>query len=95
MTLLIVTVASLLLFLPYVLWGFVILISELEILQSLSFSFSYHLDSALLFLFHANSLVNPILYAIRIPEYRSALLALFRKRSQQRREDAVFPLREM
>ena len=95
MTLLIVTVASLLLFLPYVLWGYVILISEFEILQSLSFSLSYHLDSALLFLFHANSLVNPILYAIRIPEYRSALLALFRKRSQQRREDAVFPLREM
>ena len=95
MTLLIVTVVSLLLCLPYVIWGYVLVISKFEIWHSLSISVAYHLERAFVFLFYANSFVNPILYAIRMPEYRSALLALFRKRPQQRRGDAVFPLREM
>ena len=74
---------------------YAILISKVEILQSLSFSVSFHLGSALLVLFYANSLVNPILYTIRLPEYRSALLALFRKlRPQQQRQVAV-ALRDM
>ena len=92
MTLLIVTVVSLLLCLPYVIWSYV---SKLEIWYSLSISVAYHLDNALLFLLLANSLINPILYTIRIPEYRSALLALFRKRPQQQRQVADFPLRDM
>ena len=47
----------------------------------------------LVFLFYVNSLVNPILYVIRMPEYRSAVLALFRRRAQQ--QVGVLPLREM
>jgi len=96
MTLLIVTVVSLVLYLPRVIWGIcVIAISKHEISQFLSSSVAYYLDHALLFLLYANSLVNPILYAIRMPEYRSALLALLRKRPQQQRQVAVFPLRDM
>ncbi|XP_020628782.1 melatonin receptor type 1B-like [Orbicella faveolata] len=95
MTLLIVTVVSLLLYLPHVIMDYVVFISKFKILQSLSFSVVFHLNSALKVLFHANSLVNPILYAIRMPEYRSALLALFRKRPQQQRQVAVFPLHDM
>ena len=95
MTLLIVTVVSVLLCLPYVIWGYVILISKFEILLSLSFSVRFHLNYALFFLFYANSLINPVLYAIRMPEYRSAFLALFRKRPQQQRGVAVFPLHDM
>ena len=34
----------------------------------------------MLALYYANHLVNPMLYAIRKPEYRSAVLVLFRKR---------------
>jgi len=94
MTLLIVTVVSLLLCLPHTVLSFAILISKDEIFNSLSHSELIHLNFALLFLFFANSLVNPILYAIRMPEYRSAFLALFRK-PQQQRQDAVFPLIEM
>ena len=88
MTLLIVTVVSLLLYVPYVVTVFVIFISKSEIRN-------FHLIYALFSLFFANSLVNPILYAIRMPEYRSTFLALFRRRAQQQRQVAVLPLRNM
>ena len=93
MTLLIVTVVSLLVYLPFVIVYNVLL--NTEILDSLSFSVFYHLRNAVLVLFYSNSLVNPKLYAIRMREYRSALLAFFNKRPQQQRHVAVFPLREM
>ena len=95
MTLLIATVVSLLLYVPHVIWLLTVYISKFEIWRSLSFSVSYKLHCALLFLLCANSLVNPLLYAIRMPEYRSAVLVLFRKRPQQQREVVVLPLREM
>ena len=90
MTLLIVTVVSLLLCLPYVVFFFAFF-SKPEIFWSLLIRFDYTMK----FLFYANSLVNPILYAIRMPEYRSAFLALFRRRSQQQRQVALLPLRNM
>ena len=90
MTLLIVTVVSLLLCLPHVILYCVLLIGKFRIFES--FPVVYHLNGAFLFLYFANSLVNPILYAIRLPDYRSALLALFHKRPQQQRKDEVFPL---
>ena len=48
---------------------------------------------AFMFLFYANSFVNPILYTIRMPEFRRALVLLFRCRSQQ--IGAAFSLRVM
>ena len=93
MTLLIVTVVSLLLYLPYVIVYYVLL--SIDIFESLFFSVYYHLQYAILVLFYSNSLVNPILYAIRMPEYRSALFAFFCKRPQQQRQVEVFPLRDM
>jgi len=95
MTLLIMTVVSMLLYLPPVLHHYAILITKFEIVRSLSPSTAFHLSNASLFLFYANSLVNPVLYAIRIPEYRSAVLGLFCKRPQQQRQVTAFPLRDM
>jgi len=94
MTLLIVTVVSLLLYLPNVIWGSVINISD-KIWWSLPPSVRFHLDAVFLILFYTNSLINPILYTIRLPKYRSALLALFCKRPQQQRQVEVFPLGDM
>jgi len=92
MTLLIVTVVSLLLRLPNV----ILIYFVIPISQSWSLSLRLHLvGGAFEVLLLANSIANPLLYAMSMPEYRSALLALFRKRLQQQRQVAVFPLRDM
>ena len=91
MTLFIVTVVSLLLYLPYIVIVFASFIGK----SDTSWSAFIHLSYAFFVLVYANSLVNPILYAIRMPEYRSAFLALFRRRAQQQRQVAVLPLRNM
>ena len=49
----------------------------------------------MLALYYANHLVNPVLYAIRKPEYRSAVLALFRKRPPRQGRVGDLPLRDM
>ena len=91
MTLLIVTLVSLLMYLPSVVYMFLYFSDKLEKYWSVLF----HLDYTFLFLFYANSLVNPVLYAVRMPEYRSAFLALFRRRAQQQRQVGALPLRNM
>ena len=64
-TLFIMTIVSLLLWLPYV----------ISTVTRLKISF--------ILLYHANSLVNPIIYTIRMPEFRKALLILFKRRRRQ------------
>ncbi len=93
MTLLIMTVVSLMLYMPYIIINSLIFFSKFEILTSMSVLLSFHLQGAIVVLLYANSLVNPILYAIRMPEYRSAVLALFRRRPQQ--QVLVYPLDNM
>jgi len=91
MTLLIVTVVSLLFYLPYVILAFIGSSFASELWRSLPDS----VDHAIFVLFYANSLVNPILYAIRLPEYRSAVLVLFRKRPRRQRQVGDLPLRDV
>ena len=92
MTLLIVTVVSLLLYLPFVVINIATHISKSQIFWSVPFQSFF--DTTML-LFYANSVVNPILYVIRIPEYRSAFFALFRRRAQRQRQAVMLPLRNM
>ena len=75
-TLFIMTVVSLMLCLPYVVFLY------LDWLGGSSVSTSFHLRNASVFLYNANSLVNPILYAFRMPEFKRALVSLLRCRSQ-------------
>ena len=93
MTLLIVTVASLLFYLPLIIFNFLVLTTDVS--KSMSYVTYFRLSYILLVLYVTNSLVNPILYAIRMPEYRSAVLALFRRRPQQERQVEVIPLHDM
>ena len=85
-TLFIVTVVSLLLWLPdticFVLWFY--LPSFLP-----PFRVYFHFVNAFVVLFYANSLVNPILYAVRMPDFKRALVSLFRR---QQRQVEIFPL---
>ena len=93
LTLFIVTFVSLLMWLPYVMSSF--LYYATDIFSSLSTIGIRRLNFALLVLCYANSLVNPILYTARMPDFRRALDALFRRRPQQLNEAPVFPLRDL
>ena len=79
-TLFIMTIVSLILLIPLLLHLFVYAIGSQNILSSLSYLyFSFILAGV-------NSFVNPILYSVRIPEFKQALISLF---SRQRNENVV------
>ena len=84
-TLFIMTIASLLLWLPYVVYTFV----SFSVLGRFSSLAHFRLRLSFSLLYHTNSLVNPIIYTIRMPEFRRALLVLFKRRQRQ---NAVIPL---
>ena len=84
-TLFIMTIVSLLLWLPYVVYTCV----PFSVLDRFSFLTYLRLRLFFSLLYHTNSLVNPIIYTIRMPEFRRALLILF-KRLQ--RQNAAIPL---
>ena len=87
-TLLIMTIVSLLLWLPYAIATFVF--HTTDSIRSLSYTKRMRLNVSLLLLFYTNSFVNPVVYTVRMPEYRKALLLLFIRR--QRQNAAVFHL---
>ena len=87
-TLLIMTIVSLLLWLPYAIATFVF--HTTDSIRSLSYTKRIRLNVSLLLLFYTNSFVNPVVYTVRMPEYRKALLLLFIRR--QRQNAAVFHL---
>ena len=86
-TLFITTLVSLLLWLPFNIY--LLVDWSTDILNSLSFKERFDLEYSLRFLFYANSLVNPILYTIRMPDFKKALLSLFRR---HQRENVAIPL---
>ena len=87
-TLLIMTIVSVLLWLPYAIGTFVYYTNDS--IRSLSYTKRMRFNFSLLILFYTNSFVNPIVYTIRMPKFRKALLLLFTRR--QRQNAAVFHL---
>ena len=83
-TALIVSLVSLLCFLPLV-------ISVTLFYYLLNF----HIELALLVLFLANSLVNPIIYALRMPGFREGLLQLVYRNPDLYNAPANLPLRNL
>ena len=84
-TLFIMTIVSLLMWLPFTVYCFHL--SQSSIRKFLSFQELKRLDCFLTILFYMNSLVNPIVYTIRIPEFRKALLLLFKRQRRQNARD--------
>ena len=84
-TLFIVTFLSLVLWLPYIVNRLLMEASN----YSIMLPFSLQLFFA--FSFHINSFINPILYLIKIPGFRRALIALFKICCPQNRQVQVFP----
>ena len=90
MTLLIVTVVSLLLYLPNVIGTF--LYFATDTFTSLPPLTVFRINVAFILLYYANSFVNPLVYAIRMTDFKKALCSIF---GRQQRENEVFPLRPM
>ena len=88
-TLLIMTIVSVLLWLPFTVATFVY--HTTDSIRSLSYTKRTRLNMLLLLLFCTNSFVNPVVYTVRMPEFRKALLLLFTRR--QRQNAGVIPLR--
>ena len=86
-TLFITTLVSLLLWLPYSILLF--LTSSTDMINSLSSVEYFHLFHLFHFFYYANSFVNPILYTIRMPDFKKALFSLFRR---PQRENVAIPL---
>ena len=82
-TLFIMTIVSLLMWLPFAVFTF---LYQTDIIKFRSFL--VRLEFSLIILYFMNSLVNPIVYTIRIPEFRNALLVLF-KRQQRENADVI------
>ena len=87
-TLFVVTVVSLLLTLPYIIVGFC------RILK-LRTSIPHYLNLPFTLMFYANSLVNPVLYAFRMPEFKRALISFFHCHRSLPQSAPGFPLNEM
>ena len=83
-TLFIMTIVSLLMWLPSVVFNFLLAQSGLKLLSEQEM---FRLDFSLDILFMMNSLVNPIVYTIRIPEFRKALQVLFKRQRRQNARD--------
>ena len=82
-TLFIVTFLSLMLVLPEVILFYLIWLQDDDSsVNSLSSQIFNHLPFSVLFLRFTNSLVNPIVYTFRMPEFKRALVSLFHCRSQ-------------
>ena len=87
-TLFIMTIVSLLMWLPRAVLTFLSIQSLTSIMKFLSASLELgRLQSSLSILYLMNSLVNPIVYTIRIPEFRKALLLLFKRQRRQNARD--------
>ena len=85
-TLFIVTLVSLLMWLPFTIYS--LLLATFR--SFLPWRVIRHLYHVFAVLCYANSLINPILYAIRMPDFKRALFSLFRRRQQRQVE--IIPL---
>ena len=91
-TLFIVTAAFSLLTLPFIIFriSFAFASRTSRIISIRTF---FRLHHSFGLLFFANSLVNPVVYALRIPDFKRALFSFLRCRSQPQ-PSQVFPLNE-
>ena len=91
-TLFLVTLVSLLTWLPLVITWCLLLF---EVHLNISFQSSFHVGVTLQVLYFANSLINPIIYALRMPELRAGLSQLFRRNPNRQSNPVDLPLQNL
>ena len=89
MILFIMTVVSLLVYLPFTISTFIFFTTDL--LTSIPL-ITLRLNYSLILLVYANSLVNPFLYTIRMPEFKRALSSVCRRQETQVEVFALRPI---
>ena len=93
-TLFFVTVVSLLVTMPFIIFKTGFMVSYFRFSKMISLRTYVFLHYSLVFLIYTSSLVNPIIYAFRIPEFRRALFSVLHFRSQPQSAQG-FPLNEI
>ena len=89
-TLVVVTIVSLITWLPVVVFFF--LATNSTSYNEMSDKGNFHLAVALTVLITANSLVNPIMYAVRMAEFRKIAFQLFKRSSERIDAPDIFQL---
>ncbi|XP_068690231.1 QRFP-like peptide receptor [Montipora foliosa] len=79
-TLFIVTIVSLMLVMPFTIFWFLFHVTLGEMVKTISYETRPHLTLSLQCLFYGNSLINPLLYALKMPEFKRALFLFLRCR---------------
>ena len=90
-TLVFVTLVSLVTWLPGVVL-FILVYSYSISYQEISFEWNFHIAVAFTVLITANSLVNPMMYAVKMAEFRKIVCQLFRRSSGRREAHDNFQL---
>ena len=88
-TSLIVALVSLLCYLPVITFIFTTIF---HLLDDFSLRLHYHVRMTVLLTFLANSLVNPVIYALRLPGFRARVSQLFCRSSNRAIQPADLPL---
>ena len=92
-TMFLVTFGSFLTFLPLIVcYG--VFVFDLKLLLSLSITSRFHYEMAMTTFFLFNSLINPIIYAIRMPEFRAGMLQIIFRRTPRRLHPVNIPLQD-
>ena len=87
------TFGSFLTFLPSIV-GFGVFAFDLKLYASLPTNFHFHFEMATITFFLFNSLINPIIYAIRMPEFRAGMLQIIFRRTPHRLQPVNIPLQD-
>ena len=92
-TMFLVTFGSFLTFLPSIVcYG--VFVFDLKLLLNLSITSLFHYEMAMTTFFLFNSLINPIIYAIRMPEFRAGMLQIIFRRTPHRLQPVNIPLQD-
>ena len=93
-TLFIVTLVSFLTWLPSLLQTGILSVHP-QFYDNLSRRSSFHIAETVVMLFLASSLINPIMYAMRMPELRAGILQIIFRRTPNRSNPVDLPLRNL
>ena len=87
------TFGSFLTFLPLIVFHGVTAF-DLKLYVSLPSNFRFHFEMAMITFFLFNSLINPIIYAIRMPEFRASMLQIIFRRTPHGLQPVNIPLQD-